>query len=204
MPDPSVSPSTPLVPFKLLPQCWSSEGVSLSRWVHVWVLYEELPGSPAVSCSASIPAGFCSQKLWELTNVFLALEPWAGRLGMGLGYCCGWLRIINHANIHVSKTRPPSTGRGRIPWPQWSGEAERSNWMFFQSVTFLMANSQKWKRGQVEGLRLFFFFLIYLLIMLLQSSHFPPFIPLHPAHPLPFFRYYWNTILGGKKPTIFS
>ena len=186
MPDPSVSPSTPLVPFKLLPQCWSSEGVSLSRWVLVWVLYEELPGSPAVSCSASIPAGFCSQKLWELTNVFLALEPWAGRLGMGLGYCCGWLRIINHANIHVSKTRPPSTGRGRIPWPQWSGEAERSNWMFFQSVTFLMANSQKWKRGQVEGLRLFSFFFNIFIDYAITVVPFPPLHSTPSCPPPPF------------------
>ena len=30
MPDTSVSPCKPLVPFKLLPQCWSSEGMSLS------------------------------------------------------------------------------------------------------------------------------------------------------------------------------
>ena len=31
MQDTSVSPCIPLVPFKLLPCCWSSEGVSLSR-----------------------------------------------------------------------------------------------------------------------------------------------------------------------------
>ena len=31
MPDTSVPPCVPLVPFKLLPQCWSSEGVSLSK-----------------------------------------------------------------------------------------------------------------------------------------------------------------------------
>ena len=31
MPDTSVSPCVPLVPFKLLPQCWSPEGVSQSR-----------------------------------------------------------------------------------------------------------------------------------------------------------------------------
>ena len=36
MPDILVSPCLPLVPFKLLLQCWSSEGVSLS--VYVWVL----------------------------------------------------------------------------------------------------------------------------------------------------------------------
>ena len=33
MPDNSVSPCTPLVPFKLLPRCRSSEGVSLSKSV---------------------------------------------------------------------------------------------------------------------------------------------------------------------------
>ena len=38
MPDSLVSPFMPLGPFKLLPWCWSSEGVNLSRWVHVWVL----------------------------------------------------------------------------------------------------------------------------------------------------------------------
>ena len=31
MPDTPVSPSMPLVPFKLPPRCWSSEGMSLSR-----------------------------------------------------------------------------------------------------------------------------------------------------------------------------
>ena len=31
MPDTSVPLCTPLVPFKLLPQCWSSEGVRLSK-----------------------------------------------------------------------------------------------------------------------------------------------------------------------------
>ena len=33
MPHTSVPPCTPLVPFKLLPCCWSSEGVSLSKSV---------------------------------------------------------------------------------------------------------------------------------------------------------------------------
>ena len=33
MSDTSVSPCMPLVPFKLLPWCWSSEGVSLSECV---------------------------------------------------------------------------------------------------------------------------------------------------------------------------
>ena len=33
MPDTSVSPCIPLMPFKLLPWCWSSEGVSLSQFM---------------------------------------------------------------------------------------------------------------------------------------------------------------------------
>ena len=33
MPDTSTSPCVPLVPFKLLPQCWSSKGVSLSKFM---------------------------------------------------------------------------------------------------------------------------------------------------------------------------
>ena len=38
MPDTSDSPDMPLMPFNLPPQVWSSERVSLSRGVHVWVL----------------------------------------------------------------------------------------------------------------------------------------------------------------------
>ena len=38
MPDTSVPPCIPLVPFNLLPPGWSSEGVSLSRCVQLWVL----------------------------------------------------------------------------------------------------------------------------------------------------------------------
>ena len=33
IPDTSVPPCMPLVPFRLLPQCWSSKGVSLSKFV---------------------------------------------------------------------------------------------------------------------------------------------------------------------------
>ena len=39
MPDTSVSSSIPLVIFKLLPQCWNSEGVILTLSVHVLVLF---------------------------------------------------------------------------------------------------------------------------------------------------------------------
>ena len=42
-----------------------------------------LRGTPEVSSFDSIPASFYSQKLWGL--IFLALEPWAGEPGVGLG-----------------------------------------------------------------------------------------------------------------------
>ena len=73
MPDTSASPCMLLMLFKLPPRCWSSEGLSLSRWVCVWVLEEELLGAPAVSSTYSILSQFCSQELWGL--IFLALEP---------------------------------------------------------------------------------------------------------------------------------
>ena len=75
MPDASVSSSMPVMPFKLLPQCCISQGVSLKRWVHVWAPQDELLQAPAVSSADSVTAGFCSQKLWRL--IFLALERWA-------------------------------------------------------------------------------------------------------------------------------
>ena len=71
MPDTSVSPCMPLVPFKLLPQCWRSEGVNLSKsmcgfskWNCLGLHHFSVP---------THPCRFCSQKLWGLT--FLALEP---------------------------------------------------------------------------------------------------------------------------------
>ena len=62
---------------------WSSGGVNPSKFV-CWPFkrnFLELQKLP--SSSDSIPAGFYSQKLWVL--LFLALEPWAGDSGVGLG-----------------------------------------------------------------------------------------------------------------------
>ena len=82
MQDTSVPPHMSLVLFKVLPQYWSPEGVSLSKFVH-WALQEEMADNPSVSSTDPNPIGFYSQKFWELT--FLALEPWAGWSGVGLG-----------------------------------------------------------------------------------------------------------------------
>ena len=49
----------------------------------MWVPQEELLRAPAASSTDSIPIGFHRQKLWGL--IFLALEPWAGGPGVGLG-----------------------------------------------------------------------------------------------------------------------
>ena len=76
MPDTSVSPCMPLVPLKLLPWCWSSEGVSLSKFIYVFFKKNTYIWDSRIFFYHLNPTGFCSQKLWGL--IFLALEPWAG------------------------------------------------------------------------------------------------------------------------------
>ena len=49
----------------------------------MWVLLEELLGTPEVSSIDLIPAGVCSEMLWGL--IFLTLKPWAGEPDVGLG-----------------------------------------------------------------------------------------------------------------------
>ena len=72
MPDNSVPLYMSLMPFQLLPQLWSSEGVSLSKSLHKPFKRNFLgPRSPP-SHLAITPAGFYSQKLWGL--LFMALE----------------------------------------------------------------------------------------------------------------------------------
>ena len=80
--DPSHFSSSPmpLVPVKMLPQCWISEGVI---WVSLCM--GPLRGTAwnsrsFLSSITSIPMGFYSQKFWRL--IFLVLEPWAGGPGM--------------------------------------------------------------------------------------------------------------------------
>ena len=67
-------PCTPQVPFMLLPWCWSAEGVSLSE--SMCRLFKGNCLGLKFSSTDSVPAGFCSQKLWGL--IFLAQEPWTG------------------------------------------------------------------------------------------------------------------------------
>ena len=119
MPDTSVSPCVPLVPFKLLPWCWSSEGVTLSRWVHVCIPQEELLRTLAVSSTDSIPTGFHSQKLWGL--ILLALNP--GVRGLVWGWDSSLPRYPSQIFIHYTWM-----------WDQpilCPGPSYRSGWMWF-------------------------------------------------------------------------
>ena len=60
MPDPSVSPCMLLMPFKLLPWCWSSEGVSLRKPVYGFFKVNRLGLKkflPPTQCPLSFAAG---------------------------------------------------------------------------------------------------------------------------------------------------
>ena len=83
MPDNSVPSHMSLVPFKLLPQCWSSEGLSLCKSVLGFFKWNSLGLQNPPSHSAIIPLDFCSQKLWELP--FLTPKPCTAGLDVGLG-----------------------------------------------------------------------------------------------------------------------
>ena len=82
MPDTSVPPCVPLVPFKLLPQwcCWSSEGGHLNKLVR-GPLRGMAKESSSFFLTDSNSADFYSQKLWGL--LFLALVTWAEGLVWG-------------------------------------------------------------------------------------------------------------------------
>ena len=81
LPDISVPFCMTWVLFKVLPQCWSPEGIRLSK--SFWSPpQEEMPENPTVSSADPTPTGFYSQKLWGL--IFLALEPWTGWSDVGL------------------------------------------------------------------------------------------------------------------------
>ena len=72
LPHSLVPPHASLVSFNLLPWCWSSKGVSLSKSVHGHIKRNCLGLLQFLSSTASILAGFYSQKLWRL--IFPVLE----------------------------------------------------------------------------------------------------------------------------------
>ena len=56
-------------------------------------------GTAEIPSINPIPAAFCSQKLWGL--IFLALEPWAGGPGVGLGLFAPKISLLNVYPPHV-------------------------------------------------------------------------------------------------------
>ena len=84
-PDARQFSSLPCVPgaFELLSQHWSSEGVSLSKFV--WALFKRnyMGLQRPSSHPATLPAGYYSQNLWGF--FFLSLQPWTGGPVVGLG-----------------------------------------------------------------------------------------------------------------------
>ena len=77
------SPYIPLVPFKLLPECCSSEEVSLSK--SVYRFFKRNCWDPRSFFHWFNSTGFCSQNLWGF--VFLALGPCAGGP-------CVWIELL--------------------------------------------------------------------------------------------------------------
>ena len=68
-----------------------------------------------MSSTDSIPAGFHSQKLWGL--IFLAWEPWAGGVGVGLGLLAPEISLLNFYPPHMD-VRPAHSAS--VPFlPVW-------------------------------------------------------------------------------------
>ena len=65
----------------------------------MWVLYEELLGTPEVSSSDSVPVGFCSQEFGDLSS--WNLEPGAGVPDVELGLCIPEISLLNFYPPHV-------------------------------------------------------------------------------------------------------
>ena len=77
------------------------------------VLYEELLGAPEVSSTDLIPFGFCSQNLWRL--IFLAMQPWAGGPGMGLGLLDPKISLLSFYLPHVGEGQAHSMSAPLLP-----------------------------------------------------------------------------------------
>ena len=79
----------------------------------MWIPQEELLRGPVASSPNSIPADFCSQKLWgliflSLESIFLLLGPWAGGPGVGLGFFAPKISLLNFIHVGVGPTHSVS------------------------------------------------------------------------------------------------
>ena len=150
MPDTSGSPCMPLVPFKLLPQCWSSEGMSLSKYMC----------GPFADTAWDSSSSFYQFKLcWFLQpEVMESYLPGTGTLGWGFRVGLGtslqrypsqifihhtwvWDQPVPHLLISVS----PTTLDGccfftsivvGLPFNSISDGSEW--WLFYSLVVILM------------------------------------------------------------------
>ena len=98
MPNNSFPTYMSVMPFKLLPLRWSSEGVSANKSVCRPFKKNCLGLQKFPSSSASIPAVFHSQKLWGL--VFLALKSCAG------GPCVRF-KLLTPLGVSLKPRYPP-------------------------------------------------------------------------------------------------
>ena len=123
MPETLVSPSMPLVPFKLLPWCWSSEGVSLRR-CHVGFFKRICLELQKFLPPTQSPLDFCSQKLWGLHL------PGTGTLGWGPGVMLGLLTT----KISLLNFYPPCIGWLTSPFHVCAPPSCLNGCGFFNSV----------------------------------------------------------------------
>ena len=138
MPDTSVSPCIPLVPFKLLPWCWSSERVNLSRWACVC----SLRGTAWGSRSFFHQLNPCWVLLPEVMGTYL---PGPGTLGWGAWCeaetpCC-----LDIPLGFVSMTR----GQGTSPFHICASPTTLDVHGFFNSIVVrlpfnLISNGSEW------------------------------------------------------------
>ena len=147
MPDTSVSPCIPLVPFKLLPWCWSSGGVSLCKFLCAFFKRNCLGLQKFLPLTQS-PLVFAARIYGDLDT--LHWNPGLGGPGVGLGLLAPEISLPNLSTTCGCETSPshvctPPTsldGCGffnsivhRLPFNSISDSAER--WLFYILVLIL-------------------------------------------------------------------
>ena len=123
MPDTSVPPCMPLVPFKLLPWCWSSEGVSLSMR----------------PCVGSLKGtAWDSRSFFQHLNSHCFFQPevmgtnFSGTGTLGSGVWCG--TVTPHSQDIPAEFLSTTYGYGTIPFHISAPPTSLDRCSFFSSV----------------------------------------------------------------------